>query len=328
MRPCAVWVVLSAALLGGPGVAQGPRVDPELVHDPSTVVVEDGARRVLATGRGLAVVREQPDGRWLREGHVFGVDALPSWHAQRVPGNRGDLWAPDVFKIDGRYYVYYSVSTFGRNESAIGLAVGSTLDPKSPSWRWEDRGAVVVSGVGDDFNAIDPAAFKDPADGRLWLSFGSFWGGIFLVELDPATGRRLHPEFPPAPLAWAPEIEAPFLHKRDGYYYLFMNWGKCCRGIDSTYEIRVGRSRTIRGPYLDDEGKDLRHAGGRLVLGTIGRHVGPGHASLHRQDGREWLVHHHYDADQSGRARLRMVPLSWDRSGWPVVEPTPGSGLP
>jgi arabinan endo-1,5-alpha-L-arabinosidase len=311
--------LLLAALLALPAFAQGPRSDPEFVHDPSTVVVEGGARRVLATGAGLAVVREDADGRWRREGRVFPPDARPAWHARLVPENRGDLWAPDVLAIDGKYFVYYSVSTFGRNESAIGLAVGATLDPAAPSWRWEDRGPVVVSHRRDRFNAIDPSAFRDPADGRLWLAFGSFWDGIFFVELDPATGLRRDPDAPPTRLAWAPEIEAPFLTKRGGWYYLFVNWGTCCRGTASTYEIRVGRARDVAGPYVDRAGKGLREGGGAPVLATAGRYVGPGHASLLSRDGRDWLVHHAYDAESRGRARLRIVPLAWDADGWPTA---------
>ncbi len=328
MRPRATRTVLAVALLAMPLSAQGPRIDPEMVHDPSTVVVENGVRRVLATGNGVAVVREQPDGRWLREGSLFPPEARPAWHARLVPENRGHLWAPDLIQIDGEYHVYYSVSTFGKNRSAIGLAVGPTLDPSSPSWRWEDRGPVIASRPGVDFNAIDPAAFRDPADGKLWLTFGSFWGGIFLTELNPKTGLRLHPDLPPTPLAWAPDVEAPFLFKRDEYYYLFINWGKCCRGVDSTYEIRVGRSQRITGPYLDRDGNDLRHRGGTLLLGTSGPYIGPGHPSIHRRDGQDWLVHHSYDANHSGRARLRMVPLSWDDAGWPIVFPPRAAGRP
>jgi arabinan endo-1,5-alpha-L-arabinosidase len=313
---------LLVGLLALPALAQGPRTDPEFAHDPSAVVVaEDGTPRVLATGGGLAVLRRDADGRWRREGRVFPPGGRPAWHARAVPGNRGDLWAPDVLAIDGSYYVYYSVSTFGRNESAIGLAVGPTLDPASPRWRWEDRGPVVVSRRADRYNAIDPAAFRDPGDGRLWLAFGSFWDGVFLVELDPETGLRRDPDAPPTRLAHAPEIEAPCLVKRESYYYLFVNWGRCCRGAESTYEIRVGRAREVTGPYVDRDGKALRDGGGTLVLGSSGRFVGPGHASIRRRGDDDWLVHHYYDAAQGGRARLRMLPLSWDARGWPSARP-------
>lgn len=292
--------------------------DPEKVHDPSTILGVEGIYRFFSTGRGVTLMRENAEGRWLPEGRLFSPEQLPEWHRELVPGNRGHLWAPDVIKLEDHYFVYYSVSTFGKNNSAIGLAVGETLDPTSPEWKWDDRGPVIVSQREDRFNAIDPAIFADD-DGSLWMTFGSFWDGIHLIELDPKTGMRRDKDEAPRRLATAPEIEAPFLHKRNGYYYLFINWGKCCRGIESTYEIRVGRSETITGPYRDREGKDLKDEGGTLVLDTQGRFIGPGHASILPRNGREYLAHHFYDGENRGRSRLRLVELTWDEAGWPRV---------
>ena len=273
-------------------------------------------------------MREDGAGKWQREGRVFSEQQFPAWHDQLVPGNRGFLWAPDVIAIDGQYFLYYSVSTFGKNTSAIGLAVGRTLDVSSPQWRWEDRGVVLASVKTNRFNAIDPAIFRDATNGSLWMTFGSFWDGIHLVELNGETGLRREPDKAPLRLAFSPEIEAPFLHRREGYYYLFVNWGKCCRGVDSTYEIRVGRSRAVTGPYLDRGGVDLRERGGTVVLASGDRWIGPGHASIHERGGREWLVHHYYDRDNNGRPRLRMVPVIWSGDGWPEIGPTENpSGL-
>jgi arabinan endo-1,5-alpha-L-arabinosidase len=293
--------------------------DPEKVHDPSTIVPTGGVHRFFCTGRGITLVREDASGKWLPEGRVFDEGKFPAWHDKSVPGNRGHLWAPDVIRIGEKFFVYYSVSTFGKNTSAIGLVVGDSLDPASGDWKWDDRGPVIMSRSGDRFNAIDPAIFRD-ANGSLWMTFGSFWDGIHLVELDPATGLLRDPKTKPVRLASAPEIEAPFLHQRDGYYYLFINWGKCCRGVNSTYEIRVGRSRAVTGPYVDKEGVDLRDRGGTLVLASEDRWIGPGHASLLSRDGKEWLVHHYYDRELRGRSRMRMVVLDWDTAGWPVVK--------
>ena len=296
--------------------------DAEKVHDPSTIVTTEGLRRFFSTGPGILLMREDAAGKWVREARVFDEAKLPSWHEKMVPGNRGYLWAPDVIRIGQNFFVYYSVSTFGKNTSAIGLVVGKALDPSSPQWRWEDHGPVISSRREDHFNAIDPALFRDPGNNSLWMTFGSFWEGIHLVELDAITGLRADPAQPPLRLASAPEIEAPFLHARDGFYYLFVNWGKCCRGVNSTYEIRVGRSRAIAGPYVDQDGKQMLDRGGTLVLASEDRWIGPGHASIHVRDGREWLVHHYYDRDLGGRSRLRMVPLSWDPDGWPVIKPS------
>ena len=266
-------------------------------------------------------MREVAAGTWLPEGRVFAEGEFPEWHDRIVPGNRGHLWAPDVLRMGEKYFVYYSVSTFGRNTSAIGLAVGASVDPSSSEWQWEDRGPVMVTRAGDRMNAIDPAIFRDAADGTCWLAFGSFWDGIHLIQLDPATGLRLDPNQPPIRLAGAPEIEASYLYARDGFYYLFVNWGICCRGVNSTYEIRVGRSRAVTGPYVDRHGVDLRDRGGTLVLASTGRWIGPGHASICVRDAQEWLVHHYYDRELNGRPRLRMVPLTWDDDGWPGVAP-------
>jgi arabinan endo-1,5-alpha-L-arabinosidase len=334
LLPLHLLVVLAAGALGQES-AQVPTAvpnvsspapwmrDPEKVHDPSTIILTHGVRRFFCTGPGVLLMREDAQGKWIPEGRLFAQGKYPAWHEQLVPGNRGYLWAPDVIQIREKFLVYYSVSTFGKNTSAIGLAVGAGLDPSSPQWQWEDRGPVFTSGRQDRFNAIDPAIFRDSSDGALWMAFGSFWDGIHLVGLDPSTGLRRDPKDNPVRLASAPEIEAPFLHQRDGYYYLFLNWGKCCRGVNSTYEIRVGRSRSVAGPYIDRSGTDLREAGGTLVLAGEDRWIGPGHASIFSHDGHEWLVHHYYDRELGGRSRLRMVPLTWDPEGWPLVTSEP-----
>ena len=139
--------------------------DPEKVHDPSSIVTVDGVRRFFCTGPGVLLVREDASGKWVREGRLFAEGQFPAWHEQTVPGNRGYLWAPDVIRLGEKFFVYYAVSTFGRNTSAIGLATGGSLDPASPQWRWEDRGPVIASRRGDAFNAIDPAIFRDGATG-------------------------------------------------------------------------------------------------------------------------------------------------------------------
>lgn len=306
-------------LVGALSLAGRLRGEEPPIHDPSTVGLERGAGWCLSTGQGLPLLRRGEDGGWHRQGPLF--RDLPAWHRIEVPENRGHLWAPDLIRIGRRWFVYYSVSSFGSQRSAIGLATGKSLDPTSKDHGWKDEGVVLRSRRGDRFNAIDPALLLD--GGRLWMSFGSFWEGIFLVELDPATGRRKD-DRPPLQLARHPEIEAPFIHKEGGWYYLFVNWGKCCRGVDSTYEIRVGRAREVTGPYLDRQGRDLREGGGSLLLGTRGRFIGPGHASIFAEEGRQLLVHHYYDRERRGRSDLRMLPLEW-RDGWPLCRPLAGS---
>ena len=283
------------------------------IHDPSTVVTEKGETWSLCTGNGLHLLHREDDGRWKRVAPLF--REYPAWHKTEVPENKGHLWAPDIIRHKDKWFIYYSVSSFGSNHSAIGLVTGKTLDPKSKDYGWKDEGVVIRSRRPDRFNAIDPAVILD--DGKLWMSYGSFWEGIFLIELDPETGLRKNGDAP-LKLAMTPEIEAPFIHKHGDHYYLFVNWGKCCKGVESTYEIRVGRSKKITGPYLDKDGTDMKDGGGSPFLATQGRFIGPGHASIFHEKGKEWLVHHYYDKDRRGRSDLRMLPLAW-KDGWPAV---------
>jgi len=312
------WRLLLAALfIILPCAAQFRWDDPyPRIHDPSTVVEDARATWMLCTGHGIPTLKREADGRWKREALLFPGN-FPPWHKTEVPASRGHLWAPDIIRIKDKWFVYYSVSSFGSNGSAIGLVTGKTLDPASKDYGWKDEGMIVRSRGADRFNAIDPALIMD--DGRLWMSFGSFWEGIFLIELDAKTGLRKKPGDAPLKLAMSQEIEAPFIHKHGGYYYLFVNWGKCCKGVNSTYEIRIGRSKKITGPYLDREGVDMKDGGGSPFLATDGRFIGPGHASIFKEKGKEMLVHHFYDKDRNGRSDLRMLPLAW-KDGWPVIE--------
>ncbi|MBN1422884.1 MAG: arabinan endo-1,5-alpha-L-arabinosidase [Planctomycetes bacterium] len=284
------------------------------VHDPSTIIKCKDTYWVFHTGRGCRSKSSKDLVRWEEGPPVF--RALPDWVRDAAPRCRGDIWAPDIIFLGDRYLLYYSVSSWGSRASGIGLATNPTLDPKDPRFRWTDRGLVIRSRETDDFNAIDPAIFRD-TDGTLWLTFGSYWSGIKLLQLDPRTGKRLEPAAPPRALAWNESIEAPFLHKHDGFYYLFVNWGSCCRGIQSRYNIRIGRSPTISGPYLDRDGKDMREGGGSLLLGPAGRFIGPGHAGVFAADGVERLSFHFYDGEDRGRAKLGLRELRWE-DGWPV----------
>jgi arabinan endo-1,5-alpha-L-arabinosidase len=310
-------VALVAAI--GFQIAQSARPDyPLAAHDPSSLAESAGTDWVFATGNGIRTLRSRDLVHWERGAPA--LPAPPEWATRAVPEFRGNyLWAPDILHVGNRWFLYYSVSTFGKNTSAIGLATNRTLDPASPDYRWEDAGPVVVSHPGDNFNAIDPSVLAD-ANGRLWMAFGSFWSGIQLVELDPATGlRRAGARITPIASTPSHEIEAATLHHRDGFYYLFVNWGLCCRGVKSTYEIRVGRARKVTGPYIDRDGRPMLNGGGTLVLGAQPPVIGPGHAGLATARGREWFTFHFYDADHDGRATLGLRPLTWDAAGWPVV---------
>jgi arabinan endo-1,5-alpha-L-arabinosidase len=290
-------------------------------HDPSTIVQCKDEFWVFYTGAGVRSAHSKDLIHW-QPGPRRGTISAPPWVASAVPNNWGnDFWAPDVMKVGDRYLLYYAVSSFGSPVSAIGLATNPTLDPADPAYRWTDRGIVVQSHRSDNFNAIDPAIARD-TDGGLWLSFGSYWSGIKLIQLDPATGKRIKPDSEIYSLAHNSSIEAPYIYHHDKYYYLFVNWGRCCRGIYSTYNIRVGRSEKITGPYLDKTGKDMLNDGGSLVLGNEGQFIGPGHAGIIPANGKEWFSFH-YEADARRRNTLAIRPISWDANAWPVVEQMP-----
>jgi len=285
-------------------------------HDPSTIVKCGDEYWLCATGNGIVSWHSKDLLTWTAGPRVF--TNPPAWTTNMVPGNRGYFWAPDVIHVGNRYLLYYSVSTWGKNTSAIGLTTNPTLDPAATNYAWSDAGPVIRSKGEDPFNAIDPAVTVD-GSGGLWLAFGSFWNGIMLVQLDPATGQRLVPDSPLYSLASKEQIEAACIYPHRGHYYLFVNWGACCRGTNSTYNIRVGRSDRITGPYLDQSGVDLLAGGGSLLVGSSGRFIGPGHAGIVSRDGADWFSCHFYDGTRGGIPTLALLPLRWDTSGWPRV---------
>ncbi len=283
-------------------------------HDPSTPVRQGDTWWIFSTGNGLVTRYSKDLKSWTDGEPVF--KTFPAWHREVVPEQKGHLWAPDIIHRGGRYLLYYSVSGWGKNTSAIGLATNTTLDPKDPAFLWKDQGIVIRSKPGDPYNAIDPQLFADD-DGKLWMVFGSFWKGIQLIEMDPETGLRHATRDQVRQLAWNESIEAAALLKHGGYYYLFANWGLCCRGLKSTYEIRIGRSRKITGPYLDADGSDLATGGGTLFLKSEGDRIGPGHASFIEEKGGTRMFFHYYDGRRFGFATLGDLPLKWGKDGWP-----------
>ena len=302
-------------------------------HDPS-IIKEGDTWYVFATGRshqgGQLPMRCSTDlHAWKFCGQVF--DAIPGWIQKASPETR-DLWAPDISFVHGEYRLYYVFSIFGRNLSGIALATNRTLDSASPDYRWVDRGLVLKTGEGDDFNAIDPNFVLD-AKSHAWLVFGSFWSGIKMRRLDDKTGMlsasdttlyslatRRRPDnetpLPPGrPAAWQ-AVEAPFIVRHHGYYYLFVSWDRCCRGANSNYRTMVGRSRAITGPYVDKDGVTMSQGGGSELLTGNTRWVGPGGESVLMQPhGDDLIVFHAYDA-QTGHPALQISTLTW-QDDWP-----------
>jgi arabinan endo-1,5-alpha-L-arabinosidase len=299
------------------------------VHDP--VMAREGETfYVFSTGPGITIYASDDLEHWRWRGRVF--EGEPDWARPTVPGFAGHLWAPDVYAHDGRWYLYYSVSAFGKNTSAIGVALSDSLDPGAPDYGWDDQGLVVQSIPGrDDWNAIDPAIVED-TEGNVWMGFGSFWSGIKLVKLAPdlvslaepeewhSLARRQRSAGADDADAGDGAVEAPYIFRKNGWYYLFVSFDKCCRGMDSDYKLMVGRSRSVTGPYLDRDGTPMLEGGGTLVLEGDDDWVALGHNAAYTWDGSDWLVFHAYETVDEGRQKLRILPMTWE-DGWPVVDP-------
>jgi arabinan endo-1,5-alpha-L-arabinosidase len=294
------------------------------IHDPSTVVQHDGKFYTYGTGTGLPALVSDDGWTWRRAGTLMQGLAGGRPGADVIARGGNNTWAPDVIRSGDKYFVYYSAPGT-QPKSAIGLLVGKTLDPNSPDYKWEDGGPVVWSDGVEDSNAIDPGVLRDPVNGSLWLTYGSYFGYIRLVELDPRTGKRLYPAR--KPLDVAINSEASIMIARDGWYYLLVTHGSCCAGANSSYNIRMGRSKKVTGPFIDNMGIDMLQGGGKLFLGSGGRLIGPGHFGLlDLGDGvQKFSLHFEADLDRGGASVLDLRPLLW-RDGWPVAGENFGAG--
>jgi arabinan endo-1,5-alpha-L-arabinosidase len=269
------------------------------IHDPSTIVRWEGKYYTCGTG-GTTLVSD--DG-W-------------TWRRGEAPSRRG--MAPDIIQLTDRYCMYVARNVGAQPRADINLIWNTTLDTNSLAYKWEEAGVVAGSDGTEECNAIDPGIFSDPTDGKLWLTYGSYFGYIRLVELDPKTGLRLRPNEKPFDIAI--NCEASIMIYRDGWYYLLTTHGSCCRGADSGYNIRMGRAKKVTGPFLDNDGVDMLQGGGKLFLGSDGRHVGPGHFGLLDlgEGVQKFSCHYEADLDRGGVSVLDIRPLLWN-DGWPVA---------
>ena len=319
--------------------AQSPKqaVIPFDSPDPTAIMTPDGkGLYVFTTSPGIQIVYSSNFIDWERTDRIFTGTrfprGMPDWAQQAIPGAR-NIWAPDVTFLNDRYYVYYSVSTFGSQRSVIGLATNKTLDKTSPDYQWKDEGIVLESHPDHtDYNAIDSALFIDE-DGKTYLYWGSYWTGLKAVEVDSNTGKPFHYKsgnlkIPDDYVAVAnrsgsdTSIEAPYVVKHGKYYYLFTSRGSCCDGVRSTYHITVGRSEKPLGPFADKGGKRMDQGGGTVILSSTEKWKGTGHNGFFRttKEGKnkgDWLILAAYDAEDGRRGRLTQIrPLYWDESDW------------
>lgn len=289
-----------------------PITGQQIIHDPTVIHLKSGAYVAYSTGGVIGARTSKDRVHWDDAGNAFAEP--PSWWYEY--NDTGDPWAPDISYRAGTYWLYYAVSSWGTNHSAIGVATSPTGLPGT----WTDQGKVFTSETTDTWNAIDPALIR--ADGRLWMSFGSYWTGIRMVELDPRTGKAVEGATvrhlatrPDAPYA----VEGPYLVKHGRYYYLFASYDACCSGVNSTYKIRVGRSTSVTGPYVDSTGTPMLEGGGDLLLAGHGRYIGTGGQSVFQDRGQDWLAYHYYDAEDEGTPKLGLNRLNWKKNGWPKV---------
>lgn len=297
-------------------------------HDP-VMTKQNGRFYLFTTGNGVSVYSSANMKTWRKEKQVF--DQAPAWVHDALPAYRGSsMWAPDISYHNGKYYLFYAVSVFGKNTSCIGVAVNKTLDSASADFRWEDKGKVIQSVPGrDSWNAIDPNLVMDE-NNTPWLAFGSFWSGMKMVKLGNDLISIAQPEQwhtiaarPNTALsdttAGNGAIEGPFIFKKNGYYYLFVSWDYCCRAEKSDYKVVVGRSRKVTGPYLDRDGKDMAGNGGTIIIEGDGKEwYGAGHNSTYTFDGKDYVIYHGYDARDRGRSKLIIRELTWAED-WPAL---------
>ncbi len=303
------WLLLAVAASAG-RAADWPLSGSLGAHDPS-IIREGDTWWCFATGAGLPVKSSSDGLSWTQRTPIFPAE-LSWWRTYAPAMGMNDVWAPDVHRFGGRTWCYYCVSEFGQNNSAIGLTSCSSL----AAGDWRDDGMVISSKSGTDaFNTIDPDLAIDAA-GQPWLVFGSWFDGIHVVRLDPATMKPTGTVYSIAQRANG--IEGANIVYANGYYYLFVSIDRCCLGVNSTYKIAYGRATDITGPYADRGGTAMLSGGGTVLFAGDTRWKGPGGESVIRNGGPWIIAYHAYDADNSGNPTLRINDLFWDTNAWPT----------
>lgn len=303
-------------------------VDKVMTHDP-VMIKEKDIYYLFATGQGISVMSSRDMKNWKFEPSVF--SEAPKWAVELIDGYHGHTWAPDVIYHGGLYHLFYSCSAFGKNTSAIGHATTPTLDRKNPRFKWTDHGMVIQSVPNrDSWNAIDPNIIIDEK-GTPWMTFGSFWDGIRLVRLtedlnsvaEPqewySISRRQRSVSVKGVDAGDGAVEAPFIMKHGEYYYLFVSFDYCCRGLKSDYKVAVGRSKDVRGPYLDRDGKSMEYGGGTIIVKGDKNWAGIGHCAAYKFEGKYYFIAHAYSVKNDGTPMLYVRTIKWTEDGWPIV---------
>lgn len=291
------FVALTAMGMGSNAFAQ---VGEPFIHDPATVVECDGKYYTFGTGGGGLI----SDDGW-------------TWRGGAVRPGGGA--APDAMKIGDRYLVAYSATGGGAaigHRGSILVMWNKTLDPNSPDFEFSEPITVATSENFEDCDAIDAGLCMGP-DGRLWLTYGTYFGHIRVCELDPKTGKRIEGN---EAVDVAISCEGSYMTYKDGWYYLTATHGTCCDSSNSTYCIIVGRSKSPTGPFIDNVGRDMMQGGGKLVFASENRRIGAGHMGrIVVGDGVEKMsFHFESDLDMGARSTLGIRPIVW-KNGWPTA---------
>lgn len=302
--------------------------DPEIIKEGNTYYVF--STDYMTGGEvtpGIQIRKSTDLINWTFAGRVF--EEVPREAAEWTNGG-STFWAPDIVKMNGRFYLYYSVSQLGERNSYIGVASSRSIEGP-----WEHEGAAVRSknGDGKTVNAIDPSVLR-ARDGTYWMSYGSYFGGIFLVEIDPDTGLLKNSGEEGIKIAQRKNmdyaIEAPSLiyHKQTDMYYLMTSYG----WLEDTYNVRVARSKNIEGPYVDFNGKEMidmsddswdtgtKIVGSYLFNGDSGW-TGTGHSAFLQDGENDYLLHNARAGEDLYWSHLHVRKVSWTADGWPVVSP-------
>lgn len=289
------------------------------VHDP-VMIKENGKYYIFCTGKGVGILESEDRRHWRHAGSVFTSETLPLWHKDDIKEQDGHLWAPDIHYRNGEYHLYYSVSAWMNFNSSIGYATNKTLDRNSPDYKWVDHGKVIdFRNGGKGVNCIDPNVIVD-RDGRVWLIYGSYRAGLRMIELDPVTGK-LRDEARPDVITLTTSLgEGAFAIFREGYYYLFASRGKCCSGLESTYNVVMGRARNVTGPYLNRDGSSwVSNRCTPFMPGTY-EQPGRGHNGFFTENDTTFIVYHSYERSAGGEPRLNIEPVRVDSCGWPSLD--------
>lgn len=301
--------------------------DPTVIQDPETgIYYAYGTQDDWGDGHGsrlITILRSVNLVDWEVVGEAF--ESKPTWKAE------GGLWAPDIHLVNGKYYLYYSYSVWADPNPGIGIAISD-----NPAGPFVDQGKLFMSDEVGVSNSIDPFYWEE--DGQKYLFWGSYNNspdqGTYGIPL--AEDGLSAPDFSKKFKIAAGDFEGVVIHYRNGYYYFFGSKGNCCEGANTRYHVKMGRSKNLKGPYLDRDGNPLTERGnGTLFIQGNDVFVGPGHNARLMTDaqGTDWFIYHGIDIHQgkvsSGATRrmLMMDPIVWE-DGWPMIKDHVPSSTP